>query len=136
MAIVAFDIAAFRARYPEFASTADALINECFAEATIYLDNTDASIVVDVIVRAVLFNMLTAHIVSLQARANTAALVGRINQATEGSVTVAAEMGPASNTSAWYMQTQYGASYWQATARYRTFQHVPGRSVTQRGWPR
>lgn len=133
MAIVAFDLAAFRARYPEFAGTADALIQSCWLEGTIYLDNTDASLVTDVARRAIYLNMLTAHIVKLA----TSALVGRINQATEGSVTVSAEMGPATNTSAWYMQTQYGASYWQATASFRTFQPIPGRSYPQRGgWRR
>lgn len=83
--------------------------------------------------RAVLLNMLTAHVVKLASAMATGGLVGRINSATEGSVTVSAEMGPASGTSAWYMQTQYGATYWQATAQYRTFQVVPGRSYTQRG---
>lgn len=136
MAIVSFDLALFRARYPEFASTADALIEACWDEGTIYLDNTDASRVTNVTTRAVLLNMLAAHILGLQARQASAGIVGRINQATEGSVTVSAEMGPASGSSAWFMQTQYGASYWQATASYRTFQYAPGRSFTQRGWPR
>lgn len=129
MAVVVFDLAAFRARYPEFAGSPDALITACWSEATIYLDNTDASRVTDPLRRAVLLNMLAAHVLKLAA----ASLVGRINSATEGSVTVSAEMGPASGTSTWYMQTQYGATYWQATAQYRTFQVVPGRSYTQRG---
>lgn len=129
MAIVTFDLALFRARYPEFTGSTDVLVAACWSEGTIYLDNTDASKVADVARRAVLLNMLAAHIVKLAA----SPLVGRIDQATEGSVTVHAEMGPASNTSAWYMQTQYGASYWQATAPYRTFQYAPGRSYPQRG---
>ncbi len=132
MAIVSFDLAAFRARYPEFAASADALVQACWSEGTIYLDNTDASVVTDVVRRAMFLNMLAAHILKLAA----STLVGRISQATEGSVTVSAEMGPASGTSAWYMQTQYGASYWQATAPYRTFQYAPGRSYPQRGWLR
>lgn len=43
MAIVVFDIEAFRERYPEFNSVSDALLNAYFVEATVYLDNTDCS---------------------------------------------------------------------------------------------
>jgi hypothetical protein len=139
VAIVAFDIAAFRARYPEFVSVSDQALNDYFSEATIYCNNTDASRVADVSIRAVFLNMLTAHIADLSKRAQTAPLVGRITEATEGSVSVRAEMAPADGSSAWFMQTQYGAAYWQASAPYRTFQTVPGRSYTQRGgrgWPR
>lgn len=46
-------------------------------------------------------------------------IVGRVNQATEGSVSVSAEMIATAN-SQWYLQTTYGASYWTATARFRT----------------
>jgi hypothetical protein len=124
MAVVVFDPVAFLARYPEFTAIQEPTLQAYFAEATIYLDNTDQSRVCDVTVRAVLLNMLVAHIAALAA----ASLVGRINQATEGSVTVSAEMGTPSGTSAWFQQTKYGAAFWQATAPYRTFQYVSGRS--------
>lgn len=133
MSIVAFDPATFRARYPELAALNDVTLTEYFAEATIYLDNTDASRVDDVTVRAVLFNMLVAHIAALSARAASGGLVGRITDATEGSVSVSASIGPESGSSAWFMQTGYGANYWQATARFRTFRYAPGRSYTNRG---
>ncbi|MDE3023802.1 MAG: DUF4054 domain-containing protein, partial [Pseudomonadota bacterium] len=55
-------------------------------------------------------------------------LVGRINSATEGSVSVTADMGAVTNTQAWYMQTKYGAAYWQASAPYRNFQYRTGSS--------
>ncbi|MQI67086.1 DUF4054 domain-containing protein, partial [Escherichia coli] len=29
---------------------------------------------------------------------------------------------------AWYMQTKYGADYWNATAPFRTFQYISGHS--------
>lgn len=137
MAIVTFDLAAFRARYPEFATVVDATIQAYFAEATLYLDNTDCSRVSSVTVRAVLLNMLTAHIAALNSGVNGEApsgLVGRVAQASEGSVSVSADMGPTTGTSAWFLQTKYGAAYWQATASYRTFRYVPGSSVPQT-WP-
>lgn len=140
MGIVAFDPTAFKARYPEFVSVDDTLLGDYFTEATLYLDNTDASRVQDVSQRAVLLNMLTAHVADLYAGSNGQApspLVGRINTATEGSVTAAAAMDGVPGTAAWYMQTKYGASYWQATARYRTMRYVPGRSWPASGpWPR
>jgi hypothetical protein len=124
MAIVAFDSALFCARYPEFAALSPKTLDAYFSEATLYLDNSDASPVADVTARAVLFNMLVAHIAALA----SAQLVGRISQATEGSVSVTADMGPPAGTSAWFMQTKYGASFWQATASYRTFRYYPGSS--------
>lgn len=124
MAVVVFDPAAFVARYPEFTAIQEPTLQAYFAEATIYLDNSDQSRVGDITVRAVLLNMLVAHIAALAATP----LVGRISQATEGSVTVTSEMGPPSGSSEWFKQTKYGAAFWQAAAPYRTFQYIPGRS--------
>lgn len=137
MGIVVFDVAAFRRRYPEFSSVPDSLLNEYFAEATIYLDNTDGSRVSDVGQRAVLLNMLTAHITKLNSGSDGEPandLVGRISSATQGSVSVSTDMGPMTNTEAWYAQTKYGAAYWQATSPYRTMQYVPGRSYAATGY--
>ncbi len=131
MAVVVFDPVGFVARYPEFATCPALTLTAYFSEATLYLNNTDASPVADPVIRAMLLNMLVAHIAALNFGVNgqpPAGIVGRVNQASEGSVSVSAEMGPASNTSAWYMQTKYGASYWQATAGYRTFSYRPGAS--------
>ena len=68
MAIVVFDVAAFRERYPEFDAVSEPLLNAYFTEATIYLNNTDSSLVADVAVRAVFLNMLVAHIAALNWR--------------------------------------------------------------------
>lgn len=49
-------------------------------------------------------------------------IVGRINSASEGSVSVGAEMGDmnaGSPSQAWWMQTKYGAMFWTATANTR-----------------
>lgn len=137
MGIVVFDVEKFWKRYPEFATVPDELLQEFFTEATIYLDNTDSSRVKDLQQRAMLLNMLTAHIAKLNAGSNGEAateLVGRISSATQGSVSVSADMGPVSDTEAWYLQTKYGAAYWNATAPYRTMQYVPGRSYSATGY--
>ena len=65
MGVVIFDPAAFKLRYPEFSSVDDALLQQYFTQATIYLDNTDFSRVSDLAVRAMLLNMLVAHIAFL-----------------------------------------------------------------------
>jgi hypothetical protein len=134
MAVVVFDQLGFAARYPEFSSIPVVTIAAYFTEATIYLSNTDTSVVSDVTVRAVLLNMLTAHIAALNSGINGQApsgLVGRISQASEGTVSVSADMGPPSGSSAWFNQTKYGAAFWQASAPYRAFRYVPGASFPQ-----
>ncbi|MBV8045082.1 DUF4054 domain-containing protein [Pluralibacter sp.] len=131
MGVVIFDPVAFKLRYPEFSSVDDALLQQYFTQATIYLDNTDFSRVSDLAVRAMLLNMLVAHIAFLYSGANgqsPSGLVGRIDSASEGSVSVHADMPGVTANSAWYMQTKYGADYWNATAPFRTFQYISGHS--------
>lgn len=131
MAIVVFDIAAFRERYPEFASVSDSLLNAYFVEATVYLNNTDCSPVKNVAVRAVYLNMLVAHLAALNSGVNgekPSGLVGRVASASEGSVSVSLGDVPSNSASWWYLQTPYGAAYWQATAPYRQAIYVPGGS--------
>jgi len=127
MAIVIFNPTTFKARYPEFASVSDFSLQECFNDATLYLDNTDISPVYNITTRTQLLNMLTAHIaflggfLSLQPMARP---VGRVSQAAEGSISSSFEdLTPAS--AAWFQQTQYGASFWQATASLRGFRYIP-----------
>ncbi|EFK9060357.1 DUF4054 domain-containing protein [Escherichia coli] len=131
MGVVIFDTSAFKLRYPEFSSVDDALLQQYFTQATIYLDNTDSSRVSDLAVRSMLLNMLVAHIACLYSGANgqsPSGLVGRIDSASEGSVSVHADMPGGTANSAWYMQTKYGADYWNATAPFRTFQYISGHS--------
>jgi hypothetical protein len=134
--VVTFAIADFLARYPEFVAlntASPALLPLYFNEATLFLDNTECSPVQQIEQRTPLLYMLTAHIASLNGGVNGGTpqdIVGRINTASEGSVSVGADMGQVPGTAAWYMQTKYGAAYWQATAAYRTARYVPGRSCT------
>lgn len=134
MAIVVFNPATFIVAFPMFATVDAGLLTGNFAMAGLYLNNTDASPVRDVGIRGQLLNLLTAHITALTNGVNGVApsgLVGRVSSASEGSVSVSADMGATSSNAAWYMQTQWGASYWQATARFRTFRMAPGRSLPQ-----
>ena len=120
MAIVLFDYRAFVERYLEFSTTSIQAASGAFADATLYLDNTDQSVVQDIGQRSSLLNMLVAHLLKIA----TMQLVGRISGASEGSVSVSTEFhGPGSMW--WYNSTIYGASFVQATAKYRTGRYVP-----------
>ena len=130
MASVVFDYSLWSLRYPELSASVKAtLAGAYFTESTLFLDNTNNSRVTDLGQRAMLLNMLTAHIAALNAPMNgqpSSPLVGRIATATEGSVTVNATMDLPPGSAQWFAQTKYGAAFWAATAIYRTMLYVPG----------
>ena len=127
MAAVVFDPTAFKARYPEFAAVPDATLTACFTEAGLYLSNADNSPVQNLTRRATLFNMLTAHVAYLGGLLSADGQprpVGRVSQASEGSVSAGFEyLAPGS--AAWFSQTQYGAAFWQATTSLRGMRYIP-----------
>jgi len=128
--VVVFDFAVFAARYPEFATLDPGLALLYFGDATIILNNTGGSQVSDLAQRASLLNMLTAHFARIAAMTATGSnvIVGRITSASEGSVSIGVEGLQGNNPSiAWYMQTPYGAAYYNATQAYRSARWVPGR---------
>ena len=125
--IVAFDFAAWAAMYPEFAGLSPAQVGGYFTMAGSLCDNTPSSLIIDASpggLRWIMLAALTAHITALFGPGSSP-LVGRITSATEGSVTVQADM-PAQQSAAWFMQTKYGAMYWAMTSPYRTMRYVPG----------
>lgn len=122
---VVFSYTTWAARYPELASSVSSdLATSYFTEATLYLNNCPTSIVQNVAQRALLLNMLVAHIAALyllDANGNAVStLVGRIASAGQGSVNVSTDYGAQPGTAAWYNQTKYGASFDMAMAPYRT----------------
>jgi hypothetical protein len=129
--VVTFDPDAFKARFPEFFVVDNAALGLLFDEATLVVDNTARSRVQQIEHRRPLLYLLTAHLAKIYLGTNgepPAGLVGRINQAHEGSVSVGADMGNVPFTAAWFMQTKYGAEFWQASARWRQMRYIPGRS--------
>jgi hypothetical protein len=127
--VVTFDVAAFVARYPQFAAYNTAnpgMLQLFFNEATLLLKNTPTSLVRDLTERAMLLNMITAHLALLAGvlapggAGSTAGQVGRVSSATEGTVSATLDMGAVYGKEAWWLQSQYGATYWQMTAKYRT----------------
>lgn len=125
MSTVAFDVGLFFAQFPALAeSVAPIVAEQQWQVAGIYLRNDAGSHVQDVTKRALLLNMLTAHLCILNSP-DRFALVGRISGATEGSVSVQAAMDAAPGTAAWFNQTPPGAQFWAATAYLRTNRYVP-----------
>lgn len=128
MAVATFIYADWIVRFPEFASVTEPTATDYFTEAGLYINNTDGSYVSDLAIRTRLLYLVTAHLAAIYSGVNGQApspLVGRISSAAEGSVSVSTEMGPMTNSQAWWMQTKYGAAFWQATARFRTMRYVP-----------
>lgn len=125
--IISFNYANWGARYPELAQYVDDVRAQMFfVEATLYCDNTASSPIVDATVggqRDLLLGMLTAHIAALNADLGkkSPTLVGRINTATQGSVSVGTEMQLPPGSAQWYAQTKYGIAFWTATRRFRRF---------------
>lgn len=128
MAIVAFDPVAFKAAYPEFVTTSDARCTAMFTMAAAgILDNTDNSPVMALDYRTQLFWLLVAHLLTLFAVGadGSERPVGRVDTATEGSVSVgfAYELPQGSAMAAWFNQTKYGALYWMMTAQFRSMKY-------------
>ena len=134
MASVVFDPARFVQRYPVFApyntANPDGL-QMFFDDATLYLNNTDCSPITDLTRREALLWMVTAHLAQLGGVlapggvGSTGTQVGRVADGTEGSVHVRFDMGSTTGVAAFWNQTQFGAQYWAATKRYRSFRYVP-----------
>lgn len=135
MAVVIFNVTLFREAYPKFSAASDSFLTLMFNEACLlYIDNTDASLVQDVSERELLIFMLVAHLAYLRGYGGSGdrdGLVGRISSAAEGSVSVSIENPGSNYASWWYMQSPYGANYWQATAPYRSMRYYPGSSPSR-----
>jgi len=126
MGIVVFDITAFRTRYPEFSVVSDSMVNAAFIESEGFFNNTNTGLA-NLQRRAILLNYLTAHILALSGAVSgdgKAKPVGRVESATKGTVTVSFAYA-AGNNASWYLQTQYGAAFWQATVALRGFRYLP-----------
>lgn len=123
----------FLGRYPEFTVAYNAnqsKFQSYFYEAGLYLSNCPTSPVRDVIIRLVLLNMLVAHISFLAGDLSADGQVrpvGRVSAAGEGSVNATFDYtAPEPGSGPWFNQSQYGAAFWQATSKYRSFRYVPG----------
>lgn len=142
MTVAVFDYATWAQRYPAVALYTDAPLAEMlFVEAGLLCDNGDASVIpcdpVTYQPRITYLGMVVAHIATLgrPESAGGSGLVGRIASATQGSVSVTADMGAQPRSAVWWQQTQPGATFWAATQAYRSFLYMP-RPQTAQLYPR
>lgn len=123
-AIATFVYTDFIAQYPAFANAPPEATLQAYFDIAgeTYLRNDGTGRVRSVPAQTALMYMLVAHLAQLFTGANgddPSGLVGRISNATEGSVTVGLDY-PSTPGNAWFVQTPYGAAFWQATAAYRS----------------
>lgn len=130
MAIVVLVIPTFRAMFPEFSNVADTVLPFLFNQATDYLNNSEYSLVDDVIKRERLLYLLMAHLAYVRYGDSNgnggSGMVGRISSASEGSVSVSSDAGQVEFRYMWYTQSEYGMEFWQATKVYRMANYYPG----------
>lgn len=131
--VVVFDSAEFVALYPDFTGLINGTMQNAFNIAVFILNNSCCSAVSDANQRLILLYVLTAHVLILNAGTNDGAgnvtpaqgIVGRIDSAAEGSVSVSASYSSTvSESEAYFIQTKYGAQFWQMTSPYRTMHYV------------
>jgi 1,6-anhydro-N-acetylmuramate kinase len=133
-----FDYDSWVATFPDLQAITEAAALNYFQMATLYVRNDGRGPVNDPNVQATLLNLTTAHIAKMLSPQTagvpttggaepSSAIVGRIASATEGSVTVQAEMPEQPASAAWWNQTQYGAMAWKMMAPFRTMRYVPAR---------
>lgn len=130
--VVEFDVTEFRAIYPVFSSITDAQLQYFFTKATMRINNTvNACVPYDQ--RKIYLYLLVAHMAELQngINAGNGNMVGNVSGATQGSTSVSIAVPPTNSGNFWYMQTPYGAEFWDLTKKYRsalyvnTFQAMP-----------
>lgn len=130
MAIVAFNLATFRAMFPEFSNIPDDALPFIFDQSTDYLDNSHYSLVIQEAKRERLLYLLMAHLAYMRYGDKDgkggSGMVGRVSSASEGSVSVSSELGSIEFRYAWYTLSPYGMDYWQVTKVYRMANYYPG----------
>lgn len=131
MPAVPFVFADWSAMFPEFAGRVVQMQAEglYFPIACQAIPNSDTGPVADPVARTTLLYLTVAHVAQLYAPTvpggKPPGLVGRISSAGEGSVSVSADVGPITDSSAWWVQTSYGMTVWKLLAPYRLARYVP-----------
>lgn len=126
MSTIPFDYDVWIGTFPQFAVNPGqtAVVNFILPFAQTYawreIQSGVGCVAMDGAIQANLLNLMVAHITQLLYGPNgttPSGLVGRISQATEGSVSLSTEW-PVTQANAWYLQTPFGAMYWQMLQPY------------------
>jgi hypothetical protein len=139
-AVVSANYGQWLQKFPEFGRVTENQYMGYWSDATIFLRNDGTSPVQDPNQQASLLGLITAHLVKLNVGTpdGTASpgtqLVGRVASATQGGVSVSTDL-PTVASQAWWAQTQYGLSYYQASAPFRLMYYRGPRRRGRGYWP-
>lgn len=126
--VVVFDPAEFRDLYPSVKGT-DAQLEMHFKFAVWLLGNNECSLVKDLDMRKHFLYLLVAHMATLDQRTEEGnSVVGRVSSATEGTVSIGLDYGEMNDNARWYLQTPYGAKYWQMMKQFRSMLYLLGKA--------
>jgi hypothetical protein len=137
-AIATFSYSTWVAAFPELATVPEGQATSLyFPMACVSLRNDGTGPVSDPAVQLLLLNLLTAFYAELYTQSqgdqspgsakDANSPVGRIDSASEGSVSVHTDIGSSvSEQMAFYAQNKYGLNFWALTAVYRRARYVPG----------
>lgn len=128
-ASITFNYATWIPAYPQFINTPQPTIELVVVPLAQVQCRTDGgSPVRDQATLTVLFGLMVAHVTQLMFGSTIAPLtgvVGRVSQATQGSVSVSAEYNNPNPAAAWFLQTPYGAVYYQAISGFTLGVYAP-----------
>jgi hypothetical protein len=124
---VQFDYDQFVGKYPEFADRTVEQLQDFF-DATGDLHRNDGNgPVQDPVQQLRLMYLLMAHLIKLSSLSSGTNMVGPITSESVGPLSASTKgFEGLPGTQQWYVQTQYGATYWAATAAYRGLRYRPG----------
>jgi hypothetical protein len=132
--IVAFNYDQFVLQFPEFSNLSIPAVQNFWNLATVYVRNDGQGPVNTDPPQSTFLNLVTAHLANLFAVGPDGVtpvtqLVGRIDSASQGSVSVHATLTATNITSPsaeFFSQTKYGLAYWAASSPFRTMRYIPG----------
>ena len=130
-----FDYTVWTGLFPEMSSVSEQKAQNYFNLATLYIRNDGQGPINDPNMQAGVLNLATAHLAKLFAPqgdngspttdgSEVISLVGRIANASEGSVKVQVDFPDQQPNAAWWNQTTYGAACWAVMKPFRTFRYM------------
>lgn len=136
---VVFDYDQWIVAFPQFATAPGEtpVTSVCLPIAEQYCRNDGGGPVQSIELQTQMLNLMVAHVCQLLYGPNgnnPSGIVGRITNASEGSVSVGSDF-PVTQATAWFAQTTFGAMFLQLAAPFRTMRYAPGPRRNFNPWP-
>ncbi len=125
---VPFVYSDWAALFPQFSNLSELQVEgPVLTLAQQYCRNDGGGPVCNPATQTQLLYLMVAHVAQLLYGSTTqpiSQLVGRVSSASEGTVSVTADF-PTTPSNAWFLQTTYGAAYWQLALSFRLARYRP-----------